>query len=212
MALLPAIAATLDRYRNQSVDISPYQAASSQLTAWLVAQYQAGKTPALNFICTHNSRRSHLGQFWGAVTAIANGLPPIQSYSGGTEVTACHPNTIAVLQAAGGVISKDSSTVNPIYQLSYADDLDPLVAYSKLYDDPSNPIADFAAIMTCQSADEGCPFIAGASIRVAMPFTDPKHSDGLADQSAILATYDQTAALIASVLDVTFKQVADQLR
>lgn len=212
MSLNPQILTTLARYKAQDMDISRYQASIVRLADWLVTQYKSGLTPALNFICTHNSRRSHLGQFWGAVTAIANDLPPINSYSGGTEVTACHPHTIAVLVASGAVIVSNQASNNPVYHISYDDQQAQLTAYSKLYDDPANPVSDFGAIMTCQSADEGCPFIAGAAIRVSMPFTDPKHADGLADKAEVLAAYDQTAALIAQVLDATFKVVAKQIK
>jgi arsenate reductase len=40
---------------------------------------------------------------------------------------------------------------------------------SKTYDDEFNPQAEFAAILTCSSADGACPFIAGAEKELPSP-------------------------------------------
>ena len=50
----------------------------------------------INFICTHNSRRSQLGQVWSFFAADYFKLP-INAFSGGTEVTAFHRNTVKTL-------------------------------------------------------------------------------------------------------------------
>ena len=39
----------------------------------------------LNFICTHNSRRSHLSQIWAQTMADYYGIKNVTCYSGGTE-------------------------------------------------------------------------------------------------------------------------------
>ena len=39
----------------------------------------------LNFICTHNSRRSHLSQIWAQTMAFHFGIKNIFCHSGGTE-------------------------------------------------------------------------------------------------------------------------------
>ena len=57
-------------------------------------------TVNLNFICTHNSRRSQLGQVWGFFAANYFDLN-INSLSGGTEVTAFHRNTVKTLKEVG---------------------------------------------------------------------------------------------------------------
>jgi hypothetical protein len=41
--------------------------------------------------------------------------------------------------------------------------------FSKTYDDEFNPQAEFAAILTCSSADGACPFIAGAEKELPSP-------------------------------------------
>ena len=45
----------------------------------------------LNFICTHNSRRSHLSQVWAQTMASYFNLKNVFCYSGGTEATALFP-------------------------------------------------------------------------------------------------------------------------
>ncbi len=53
----------------------------------------------LIFICTHNSRRSVLGQVWAQVAAARYGISQVATFSGGTETTACNPRTVAALTA-----------------------------------------------------------------------------------------------------------------
>ena len=45
----------------------------------------------LNFICTHNSRRSHLSQIWTQTAAAHFNIKNVFCYSGGTESTALFP-------------------------------------------------------------------------------------------------------------------------
>ena len=63
----------------------------------------------LNFICTHNSRRSHLSQVWAQTFAYYYKLNNINCYSGGTEVTAIFPKVVVTLQQQGFLIQKLSN-------------------------------------------------------------------------------------------------------
>lgn len=129
-------------------------------------------------ICTHNSRRSHLGQLWLSVAATYYDLPKIETFSGGTEATAFNPRAVQAARKAGFEI--ETSTLdasNPIYQIRWQEGMEPYEAFSKKYDVAPNPTDDFAAIMVCNSADAECPFVPGASFRIALPFDDPKAFD-----------------------------------
>lgn len=131
----------------------------------------------LIYICTHNSRRSHFGQIWANVLAEFYGLSSkIEAFSGGTEVTALHPNSITALETLCFLASSNSSGINPKYEIKFGDEQS-TTCFSKVYDDSSNPKTDFLAIMTCSHADENCPFIPGASSRFATPYEDPKLFD-----------------------------------
>ncbi len=134
----------------------------------------------LNFICTHNSRRSHLGMIWAAVAAHVAGLS-ITTFSGGTEATALNPIMVAALQRAGFRVDNPGGE-NPHYRVSFAEGVAPLICFSKRYDDPVNPASGFAAVMTCAEADEHCPVISGADLRVALTYDDPKAADGTPEE------------------------------
>lgn len=173
----------------------------------IVDEIKLHKKVALNFICTHNSRRSQLAQVWSYYLASYYSLP-IVSYSGGTEVTAFHRNTLQTLRDAGFDFKlKNFSHLNPLYDIRFSSNVKPLVGFSKLYDDPMHTLP-FMAITTCTSADENCPFIPNAIARFHLPFIDPKHSDGTDHQEA---TYNKTNAIIAAEIGYLFKRVKKAL-
>ena len=148
----------------------------------------------LNFICTHNSRRSHLAMIWAAVAADVFALPPntgpsgqVHTYSGGTEATAFNPRAVAALERAGFQVGNPGGD-NPHYLIAYSVTRPPLECWSKTWDDPINPARNFAAIMTCSDADENCPFIPGVNLRLALTYEDPKVAD---DTPAEVQKYDE---------------------
>jgi len=149
----------------------------------------------LIFICTHNSRRSHLSQIWAATAAAYYGVQDgLHTYSGGTEATAFNPRAVAAIERAGFRVAPALGD-NPRYEVAYGDEQGAMTCFSKTYDDESNPQENFAAVMTCSEADENCPFIPGASLRVSLPYVDPKEADGT-DREA--AAYDERCRQIAS--------------
>lgn len=162
-------------------------------------------TPApakLNFICTHNSRRSHISQIWAA-TAAAYYKVPAQCYSGGTEATAFNPRAVAAMERAGFQVQNPGGE-NPVYQVQMGDDLPTLTCFSKTYDDPVNPQTKFAAIMTCDHADANCPFIPGAT-RIALTYKDPKEAD---DTPAETTRYDERVRQIGREMFYMMKSVS----
>ncbi|MFT6871161.1 MAG: arsenate reductase [Roseivirga sp.] len=165
-------------------------------------QIDSKKELKLNFICTHNSRRSQLSQVWAKVAAYEYGIP-LASYSGGVEVTALNERAIASLVRSGFQISSEGNE-NPHYEITYSIEVSPILAFSKLYDNEVNPIDDFAAIMTCSDADENCPFIPGASARIPLRYEDPKTFD---DTPQEIEMYDKRSMQIASEMFYVFKQL-----
>ncbi len=159
----------------------------------------------LIFVCTHNSRRSQMAQLWAAVAAEKYGLQAT-TYSGGTESTAFNPRAVAAMQRAGFRIEKTTDDDNPIYHARYADDRPALTCFSKKYDGAPNPKKHFAAVMVCGDADRKCPNVSGADERVAIPFVDPKVSDGSPSESQ---TYDERCAQIAREMLYVMSRVVD---
>ena len=137
-----------------------------------------GAVARLVFICTHNSRRSHMAQLFAHAAFIRAGILGVETYSGGTEATAVNPRAVEVLRGAGFRIeAANASSANPRYRVTVGEGLAPLVAFSKQLFEPSNPRRNFAAVMTCADADIACPVVEGADVRVALPYVDPKRAD-----------------------------------
>lgn len=151
-------------------------------------------TVKLNFICTHNSRRSHLAQIWTRTAAEYFGIDGVETYSGGTEATAFNPNAVAAVKRAGFEVENPGGE-NPKYNVRFSDDADPMICFSKTFDDSANPSTDFAAIMTCSDADENCPFIPGAKFRKPITYRDPKEADGTDQEKE---TYDERCRQIGT--------------
>lgn len=156
----------------------------------------------LNFICTHNSRRSQFSQIWGKVAAAFHGID-VNSYSGGVEVTAFNERAVASIKRFGFKVSKEGKG-NPKYFVFYSKDEDPIVIFSKVYDDVANAPSCFAAVMTCSHADENCPFIPGAEVRIPVRYEDPKAFDDT-DQEAEM--YDTRSLQIASEMLYVFSRI-----
>jgi len=174
----------------------------------IAAGLKTEQTVALTFVCTHNSRRSHLSQVLAATAATHHGIEGILCCSGGTEATACNERTVAAFERAGYAVTNTSGGDNPIYEIAFADDLPPLRAWSKVYNQDGNPESDYIAVMTCTHADEHCPIVFGAKQRVSLPYRDPKEADGTPDEAA---TYDARLREIGAEMFFLLRRVKEKM-
>jgi arsenate reductase (thioredoxin) len=158
----------------------------------------------LNFICTHNSRRSHLSQIWAQTMAFHFKIQNIFCYSGGTEATAMFPKVAETLSNQGFQIQKLSEGTNPVYAVKFDENQHPIICFSKTYFDEFNPKTNFAAIMTCSNADEGCPTVFGAENRFPIKYDDPKAFDGT---ELMNEKYTERSLEIASEMYYVFSKV-----
>ncbi len=158
----------------------------------------------LNFICTHNSRRSHLSQIWAQTMAFHFGIKNVFCYSGGTEATAMFPKVAETLVHQGFDIQQLSENENPVYAIKFDDNQHPIICFSKAYFDDFNPKSAFGAIMTCNNADEGCPLVLGAEARFPIKYDDPKAFDGT---ELMNEKYAERSLQIASELYFVFSQI-----
>jgi arsenate reductase len=162
------------------------------------------KTTNLNFICTHNSRRSHLSQVWAQTLADYFNIKNVFCYSGGTEATALFNVVVTTLANTGFRVEKLSHQENPVYSIKFSENTPPIIGFSKTFDASFNPSSAFAAILTCSSADEGCPFISGAEQRIPITFEDPKIFDNTPQQAE---KYNARSLQIATELKYVFSQI-----
>jgi arsenate reductase len=177
------------------------------LIDYIQSKIDNGQEINLNFICTHNSRRSQFSQIWAQTAADYFGVP-VKCYSGGVEVTAFNERAVASIKRSGfDVVAQGEGESNPIYMVSHSKDHDPITAFSKLFDDPINQAEQFAAVMTCSHADENCPFIPGTEQRIAVRYEDPKAFD---DSPQEAAKYDERSMQIASEMFYVFSKVRTQ--
>jgi len=180
--MFPKIKETIESLQPTSIS----EKRTSLLTPLLdyIKQKQiAGEEIRLNFICTHNSRRSHLSQIWAQTIAHYFGIDKVTCYSGGTEATAMFPKVAETLTNQGFAILKLSEGQNPVYAVNYSEEKHPIICFSKTYDNSFNPNGGFGAIMTCDSANEACPMVLGAEARFPVTFEDPKKFDGTPQQN-----------------------------
>ena len=189
----------------------PFAAISSErlqlldeMAVYLRTKMNQGEEIRLNFICTHNSRRSQFSQIWAQTAAAYYGIEAY-CYSGGVEVTTFNPRAVAAIGRDGFKVVKKEGE-NPVYFVFYSEDEQPVVAFSKVYDDAINAPKDFAAVMTCDHVDENCPVIPGAERRFPLRFEDPKAFD---DSSLEEKMYSERSHQIGAELFYLFEKVGN---
>jgi len=158
----------------------------------------------LNFICTHNSRRSHLSQVWAQTMASYFNVNNVYCYSGGTEATALFPTVAETLKKTGFEIVTISEGKNPVYAIKYSANEHPVIGFSKTFDNDFNPKSSYGAIMTCSHADENCPFIPGAEKRITITYDDPKAFDNTPQQAE---KYMERSIQIAKEMFYVFSKI-----
>lgn len=188
-------ATSISEERKESLDV---------LKAFIQNKKNENQDINLNFICTHNSRRSHLSQIWAQTMAAHFNIKNVFCYSGGTEATAMFPVVGETLDGQGFSIDKLSEAKNPVYAVKHQGSKPAIVCFSKTFDDNFNPANNFAAVMTCSHADENCPFIAGAEQRIAVRYNDPKAFDNTPQQ---LEKYLERSIQIATEMKYIFSSI-----
>jgi arsenate reductase len=201
--LFEKLAKTVDNLKNRQIP-AERQLVLHGLIEYIQSKVDAGQNTNLIFICTHNSRRSHLSQIWAQTAAYFYQLKNIYCYSGGTEVTALFPVVSETLINSGFQIATLSADKNPVYAIKYTENEPAIIGFSKTFDHKFNPQSDFAAIMTCSQADAGCPFIVGADKRFPVTYDDPKAFDNKPQQAA---KYQERSNQIAAEMFYAFSQI-----
>lgn len=147
------------------------------IAQFIKSELEKSKAVNLNFICSQNSRRSQLAQVWCSYAIEYYNLKGIQSFSGGTNVSSFYRNTVKTLQQVGFKFQIiEFSHQNPHYLISCKDCVQPVIGFSKLYDNEYNK-KPFTAITLCENTEIDCPIISGAVKRFYVPFISPKIYD-----------------------------------
>lgn len=224
--MYPGLTAYIKSLVHDSARMTSGRRTQLQALAEMILNKSAEELARLNFICTHNSRRSQMCQIWAATFAAWYGLERVEIYSGGTEVTAFNPRAVEAVRRAGFKVNTAGSgtgsssgeqplgenvaetSKNPHYQVYYKETRPPVLCFSKLYDDPGvNPTTGTVAVMTCSEADQNCPFIPGADHRISLPYKDPKTADGTPREKQV---YDERCRQIAAEMQYLMSKVSSR--
>jgi arsenate reductase (thioredoxin) len=205
--LNPTLHETVEKLILRFGQITPERKAVLTALTNFIRQSGKGQTVYLNFICTHNSRRSHIAQLWAQAAAHHFQVKDIVCLSGGTEATAFNPRAVKAMQEAGFGITIEKPGDNPVYQVSYSSEASSIMVFSKKYDDVFNNNPGFAAVMTCSHADENCPLVLGAKARIAITYDDPKEFDGTPLEST---KYAERVEQIGTEMLYAFSQVKQE--
>ncbi len=200
-SMRPDLIATIETARQQNIT-DERKAILDALIEYIQSKIHSAKEVNLNFICTHNSRRSQFAQIWAQTAANFFGVPA-HCYSGGIEVTAFNERAVAAIKRSGFRVSAEGE-INPVYFVFHSDDCEPIRAFSKLFDDPINKTGPFAAVMVCSHADENCPFIPGTEKRIPVRYDDPKAFDATPEETG---KYDERSLQIAAEMFYVFAQI-----
>lgn len=176
-----------------------------ELAMYIRNKLNTSKEVQLIFICTHNSRRSHLAQVWAQAAANFYNVQGIKTYSGGTEETAFNTSAVNALKKAGFKINTLKEGKNPKYNVRFAKKAEPIICFSKEYNHKKNPKDGFVAIMTCSDADEACPVVEGAHYRTKIQYEDPKKFDGTEQEAS---KYEERSLQIGREMFYVFKNVS----
>jgi arsenate reductase len=168
------------------------------------SKIQAGETAKLTFICTHNSRRSHLAQIWTQTAAAFYGISGVEAFSGGTEATAMNIRTVDALRRVGFSVTDSTGGDNPVYLVKYSDNKPEIRSFSKVYNAEGNPKDNYAALMTCSQADKNCPVVEGSTLRIPIHYEDPKVADKTPEE---VARYDERTQQIGREMFFMMSQV-----
>ncbi|AMC11101.1 protein-tyrosine-phosphatase [Lutibacter profundi] len=201
--LLKKIKNTIDFLKTKKISNERKQILQP-LINYIQSKVSENKNVNLNFICTHNSRRSHLSQVWAQAVAHYFNVKNVHCYSGGTEATTLYPIIVQTLEQVGFEINKLSESGNKVYSIKYAENEHPVIGFSKIFDNLFNPKNKFAAIMTCSHANANCPFIPGAEKRIPIEYEDPKEFDNTPQQKE---KYQERSNQIAVEMLYVFSQI-----
>jgi len=191
----PKLSTYCDKLSDEFIQIPEERKAElKEIANFIVEQRKEHKPTNLLFVCTSNSRRSHMAQVWSQIASYYYNIDSVFTFSGGTEQTRVNINAIDALNRAGIEIYSNNIGDNTLRYVRVGNKINPWVIFSKKYTDATNPKNNFAAVMVCSEADKACPFVEGAELRIGLPYQDPKEFDNSLLKEA---KYDERCRQIA---------------
>lgn len=158
----------------------------------------------INFIGENNARTSQICQVW-AFLASKNFELPINSFSGGIEVTSFHRDTIKILQKSGFQFQLDSfSHHNPKYRISCNNEKATIQVFSKHYDNANNK-KPFIPVTTCEKSFNEFTTNTSFTNKYHLPYFDLKTIEGSVNKKEQLVAINEQIACEMYFLFSTIK-------
>src|SRR5688572_3267176 len=118
--VLPAVERTIEKLVSEFNQITDERKSTiNHLKMYIAQKKEEGKKVSLNFVCTHNSRRSHISQIWAQTAAHYYGIGNVETFSGGTEATAFNPRAVEAMKRAGFDVAIIKDDKNPVYKVRF---------------------------------------------------------------------------------------------
>ena len=201
--------ALIQSFEEQALSITEERKSSLEAMAQIISEeLTSNQHLDIVIICTHNSRRSQVGELWIRTLVKYFSIENVHAFSGGTEATALHPNMAqAIITTGWKMLHENNQSSNPTYHISIAGE-ESQKMFSKKYDDAFNPEKDYLAILVCEEAAEACPIVIGAKHRFPLPYSDPKAFDDTEKQNE---KYLECVSLIGTEFFYCFSKVKNHL-
>ena len=206
MRVLPNIEKTIQVFLKKEIANSRKEILEI-LIKYIIGKIENNKQVNLNFICTHNSRRSQFCQIWSSTASQYYNIP-VNCYSGGTEITECNKRVIKSIINNGFLVTGNDKNKNPEYLVAINANKT-IKLFSKLCNKSINDDRPFAAVMTCSDADKNCPYIPGAEKRIPLKYDDPKEFD---NTTLEIKKYEECSYNIASEIFYVFSKVSEKIK
>ena len=206
MRVLPNIEKTIQVFLKKEIANSRKEILEI-LIKYIIGKIENNKQVNLNFICTHNSRRSQFCQIWSSTASQYYNIP-VNCYSGGTEITECNKRVIKSIINNGFLVTGNDKNKNPEYLVAISANKT-IKLFSKLFKKSINNDRTFIAVMTCSDADKNCPYIPGAEKRISLKYDDPKKFD---NTTLEIKKYEECSYKIASEIFYVFSEVSKKIK
>jgi len=164
----------------------------NNLVSFIKGKAAAGKKAKICFISKPNSRINHVAQLCAKVASEYFGVDSVSVFSGETGTsTVFDTKTTCCLQRAGFEVRTVHTEKGICEKVRYLECGTEEILYPKMYDDNSNPIRNFAAVMVC-AKDSNRP-VSGAEVCLTIPYNYPESYYGTKEEDA---KYDNTVKKI----------------
>jgi arsenate reductase len=144
-----------------------------EIANYIIGSCQIEGRASLIIIGSNNATRSILAEAWANAASYYYRISDVRVHSGGLNSTRISKEAILALEEAGFIIYKTTDHKNPVYEVKYSYNIQPLIIQSKKYTNEINPGGNYGAVFVCPNADINLPTLKGNNFRTSLYYFDP---------------------------------------